>query len=60
MTRACVVITALPVSSRTGGSLLDDEEDRAVAPYGEAAVESWAMSKRIPERGIEKARRCLK
>ena len=33
---------------------------KAVAQYGEAAVESWARSKGIPDREIEKARRCLK
>jgi hypothetical protein len=32
----------------------------AVAQYGEAAVESWARAKGIPDREIEKARRCLK
>ena len=33
---------------------------RAVAQYGEAAVESWARSKGIADKQIEKARRCLK
>ena len=33
---------------------------KAVAQYGEAAVEAWARSKGISERDIEKARRCLK
>lgn len=33
---------------------------RAVAQYGEAAVESWARSKGISEKEIEKARRCLR
>jgi hypothetical protein len=33
---------------------------KAVAQYGEAAVESWARSKGISEKEIEKARRCLK
>jgi hypothetical protein len=33
---------------------------RAVAQYGEAAVESWARSKGISDREIEKARRCLR
>ena len=33
---------------------------KAVAQYGEAAVESWARSKGISDREIEKARRCLK
>jgi hypothetical protein len=33
---------------------------RAVAQYGEAAVESWARSKGVTEKQIEKARQCLK
>ena len=33
---------------------------RAVAQYGEATVESWARSKCISEKQIEKARQCLK
>jgi hypothetical protein len=33
---------------------------KAVAQYGEAAAESWARSKGIPEKEIEKARRCLR
>jgi hypothetical protein len=33
---------------------------RAVAQYGEAAVESWARAKGISDKEIEKARRCLR
>ncbi len=33
---------------------------KAVAQYGEAAVESWARSRGISEKEIEKARRCLR
>ena len=33
---------------------------RAVAQYGEAAVESWARAKGISDKEIEKARRCVK
>jgi hypothetical protein len=33
---------------------------KAVAQYGEAAVEGWARAKGIPEQEIEKARRCLR
>ncbi len=33
---------------------------RAIAQYGEVAVESWARSKGISDKEIEKARRCLK
>ena len=57
--RAGVVIAALLVSF-PAQAVPCWVVKKAVAQYGEAAVESWAMSKRIPERGIEKARRCLK
>jgi hypothetical protein len=33
---------------------------RAVAQYGEAAVESWARAKGISDKEIEKARRCVR
>jgi hypothetical protein len=33
---------------------------KAVAQYGEAAVESWARSKGVSDRQIEKARRCFR
>jgi hypothetical protein len=33
---------------------------KAVAQYGEAAVEAWARSKGVSEKDIEKARRCLR
>ena len=33
---------------------------RAVAQYGEAAAESWARSKGLSSKEIERARRCLK
>jgi hypothetical protein len=33
---------------------------KAVAQYGEAAVEMWARAKGISEKEIEKARRCLR
>ncbi len=33
---------------------------RAVAQYGEAALESWARSKGISDQEIEKAKRCLR
>jgi hypothetical protein len=33
---------------------------KAVAQYGEAAVESWARAKGISEKEIEKARRCIR
>jgi hypothetical protein len=33
---------------------------RAVAQYGEAAVEAWARATGISDKEIEKARRCLR
>jgi hypothetical protein len=33
---------------------------KAVAQYGEAAVESWARAKGVSDKEIAKARRCLK
>jgi hypothetical protein len=33
---------------------------KAVAQYGEAAVEAWARSNGVSEKEIEKARKCLK
>ena len=33
---------------------------RAVAQYGEVAVESWARAKGISDKEIERARRCLR
>jgi hypothetical protein len=33
---------------------------KAVAEYGETAVEAWARSRGVSEKDIEKARRCLK
>jgi hypothetical protein len=59
MIRACVVVTALLVSV-PAHAIPCWVVRKAVAEYGEAAVESWARSKGISERDIEKARRCLK
>jgi hypothetical protein len=33
---------------------------KAVAQYGETAVEVWARAKGVYEKDIEKARRCLR
>jgi hypothetical protein len=33
---------------------------RAVTQYGEATVDAWARAKGVPDKEIEKARRCLK
>jgi hypothetical protein len=59
MTRACGVIVALLVSF-PAQAVPCWMVKKAVAQYGEAAVGSWARSKGISEREIEKARRCLK
>jgi hypothetical protein len=59
MIRACVLVAALLVSY-PANAVPCWMVRRAVAQYGEAAVESWARSKGISEKDIEKARRCLK
>jgi hypothetical protein len=59
MTRTFVVIAALLVSF-PALAVPCWMVKKSVARYGEAAVESWARSKGISEREIEKARRCLK
>ena len=59
MIRACVVIAALLVSY-PAHTVPCWVVRRAVAQYGEAATESWARSRGISEKEIEKARRCLK
>jgi hypothetical protein len=59
MTRIWVVIAALLVSF-PAQAVPCWVVKKAVAQYGEAAVEAWARSKGISEKEIEKARRCLK
>jgi hypothetical protein len=59
MIRACVLVAALLVSY-PANAVPCWMVRKAVAQYGEAAVESWARSKGISEKDIEKARRCLK
>ena len=59
MIRACVLVAALLVSY-PANAIPCWMVRKAVAQYGEAAVESWARSKGISEKDIEKARRCLK
>jgi hypothetical protein len=59
MIRACAVVAALLVSY-PADAVPCWMVRKAVAQYGEAAVESWARSKGFSEREIEKARRCLK
>jgi hypothetical protein len=59
MTRTLVVVAALLVAW-PAQAVPCWVVKKAVAQYGEAAVESWARAKGIPDREIEKARRCLK
>ncbi len=59
MIRACVVAAAL-LWSFPAHAFPCWMVRKAVAQYGEAAVESWARAKGISEKEIEKARRCLK
>jgi hypothetical protein len=59
MIRTCVLVAVL-LASYPANAIPCWMVRKAVAQYGEAAVESWARSKGISERDIEKARRCLK
>lgn len=59
MTRTLVVVAALLVSW-PAQAVPCWVVKKAVAQYGEAAVESWARAKGISDKEIEKARRCLK
>jgi hypothetical protein len=59
MIRATLVVTAL-LGAVPAHAIPCWVVRRAVAQYGEAAVESWARSKGISEKEIEKARRCVR
>jgi hypothetical protein len=59
MIRAMVVVAALLVSF-PAQAVPCWVVRRAVAQYGEAAVEAWARAKGVSDREIEKARRCLR
>jgi hypothetical protein len=59
MIRSCVVVAVL-LSSVPAQAIPCWMVRRAVAEYGEKAVESWARSKGIPDNEIEKARRCVR
>ena len=59
MIRACVMVATLLVSC-PAQAVPCWVVRKAVAQYGEAAVESWARSKGICEKEIERARRCLR
>jgi hypothetical protein len=59
MTRAIALVSAL-LFADAAHAFPCAVVKKAVAQYGEAAVESWARAKGISEREIEKARRCIK
>jgi hypothetical protein len=59
MIRAVLVVAAL-LFSAPAHAIPCWMVRKAVAQYGEAAVETWARSKGISDKEIEKARRCLK
>jgi hypothetical protein len=58
MTRALILLAAL--ASSPAHAVPCWVVKKAVAQYGEAAVEAWARSKGVSEKEIEKARQCLK
>jgi hypothetical protein len=59
MIRGCLLVAALLLSI-PAHAIPCWMVRKAVAQYGEAAVETWARSKGISDKEIEKARRCLK
>ncbi len=59
MIHVSLLMVALLVSS-AGQAVPCWVVKRAVAQYGEAAVESWARAKGISDREIERAKRCFK
>jgi hypothetical protein len=59
MIRVCVLVVALLCPGQAH-AVPCWVVKKAVAQYGEAAVEFWARAKGVSEREIEKARRCLK
>ena len=59
MIRAFILLAVLLVSS-PAHAVSCWVVKKAVAQYGETAVEAWARSKGISEKEIEKARQCLK
>jgi len=59
MIRACLLVAAL-LFSVPEHAIPCWMVRKAVAQYGEAAVETWARSKGMSDKEIEKSRRCLK
>jgi hypothetical protein len=60
MIKIVIVLAASLTSSSTPEAASCRLVKTAVAIYGEAAVETWARSKGISEKEIERARRCLR
>jgi len=60
MIRVCIVLAASWIASPAQEGVSCQVVKKAVALYGEAAVESWARSKGVSDKEIEKARRCLR
>jgi hypothetical protein len=59
MIRTMVVVAALAVSF-PAHAIPCWVIRKAVTQYGEAAVESWARTRGVSDKEIEKARRCLR
>ncbi len=55
-----IVLVAVVLPAIPGHAIPCWVVKKAVAQYGEAAVESWARAKGISDKEIERARRCLK
>jgi hypothetical protein len=60
MIQVCIVLAVFLIASPVQEAVSCQVVKKAVALYGEAAVESWARSKGISDKEIEKARRCLR
>jgi hypothetical protein len=60
MIRVCIVLAVSLIVSPVQEAVSCRAVKKAVALYGEAAVESWARSKGVSDKEIEKARRCLR
>ena len=59
MIRLALLVTALLLSS-PARAVPCWVVKKAVAQYGEAAVESWARTKGVSDKEIEKAKQCLR
>jgi hypothetical protein len=60
MIRICIMLVASLIAWHAPETVSCQVVKKAVALYGEAAVESWARSKGVSDKEIEKARRCLR